>query len=46
MLQLTKLPKLHKDPFDRILVCQAISLGLTILTNDPQIAQHPVLTFW
>jgi PIN domain nuclease of toxin-antitoxin system len=41
-----KLPDLHKDPFDRMLVCQAIMGGLTLLTPDPQITQYPVATIW
>jgi PIN domain nuclease of toxin-antitoxin system len=44
--QLSKLPPLHKDPFDRMLVCQAIARGLTILTPDELIKQYPVLTTW
>jgi PIN domain nuclease of toxin-antitoxin system len=43
---LSKLPALHKDPFDRMLICQAIGRGLTILTPDENIAQYPVLTTW
>ena len=43
---LSKLPVLHKDPFDRMLICQAIARGLTILTPDEQITQYPVLTTW
>lgn len=45
-LHLMKLQLLHKDPFDRILVCQAIAEGLTILTPDPLIRQYPVRVFW
>jgi len=41
-----KLPELHKDPFDRMLVCQAIVGGLTLLTPDPLITQYPVATTW
>jgi PIN domain nuclease of toxin-antitoxin system len=44
--QLSKLPLLHKDPFDRMLICQAIARGLTILTPDGLITQYPVLTTW
>jgi PIN domain nuclease of toxin-antitoxin system len=44
--QLSSLPALHKDPFDRMLVCQAIARGLTILTPDELIKQYPVLTTW
>jgi len=43
---MSKLPQLHKDPFDRILICQAISEGLAILTNDPLIKKYKVKTIW
>lgn len=46
VLQVTKLPRLHNDPFDRMLVCQAISEGLAIATPDPLIRQYPVRVFW
>jgi len=46
VLQLAKLPDHHRDPFDRMLVCQAIAHGLTILTPDPTINRYPVLTAW
>jgi PIN domain nuclease of toxin-antitoxin system len=36
----TSLPPLHKDPFDRILVAQAIVEGLTLLTADPVVARY------
>ena len=45
-LHLNRLPVLHKDPFDRMLVCQAIAQGLVILTPDSLIAQYPVRTAW
>jgi len=41
-----KLPELHKDPFDRMLICQAIMGGLTLLTPDQLISQYPVATAW
>lgn len=44
--QLTKLPDIHKDPFDRILISQAIENALTILTPDEIIRQYPVKTLW
>jgi PIN domain nuclease of toxin-antitoxin system len=34
------LPPLHKDPFDRILIAQAIVEGITLLTVDPLVAQY------
>ena len=46
MLQLLRLPPLHTDPFDRMLVCQAIEHGMTLLTPDPLIAQYPVRISW
>ena len=45
-LYLTKLPDLHKDPFDRILICQAIIAGLIILTPDELITQYPLRSMW
>ena len=35
------LPPIHKDPFDRILVAQAMVEGITLLTVDPVVAQYP-----
>ena len=46
VLHLARLPQLHRDPFDRMLVCQAIAHGLTILTPDELVAQYPVRTAW
>ena len=45
-LHLARLPLLHKDPFDRMLVCQAIVHGLAILTPDNLVDQYPVRTMW
>lgn len=44
--QLQRLPSLHQDPFDRMLICQAIANGLTILTPDKNIQQYPVSCIW
>ena len=43
---LLKLPSSHKDPFDRMLVCQAIEHSLTILTPDPLVTQYPIRSLW
>lgn len=40
-LALTKLPPIHKDPFDRILIAQAKVEGLTLLTGDADVARYP-----
>ena len=45
-VHLPKLPPLHKDPFDRMLICQAIQHELTILTPDPLITQYAIRTVW
>ena len=45
-VHVAKLPPLHADPFDRMLVSQAIVHGLTIVTPDPLVTQYPALTMW
>ena len=45
-LHLTRLPQLHKDPFDRMLICQAIIHGMVIITPDELILQYPVRSTW
>jgi PIN domain nuclease of toxin-antitoxin system len=34
------LAPLHKDPFDRLLLAQALTEGVTLLTSDAQLAQY------
>jgi PIN domain nuclease of toxin-antitoxin system len=46
VLQLSRLPEYHKDPFDRIIICQAIAGGMVILTPDTHISRYPVNTDW
>ncbi len=43
---LQKLPLIHKDPFDRMLICQAIQHNLTFITDDVAIRQYPIATYW
>jgi len=43
---LWRLPLLHKDPFDRMLIAQAIAEGLPFVTNDPLITSYDVRTIW
>jgi PIN domain nuclease of toxin-antitoxin system len=38
---LGRLPPLHRDPFDRMLVAQAIVEGLTLVTSDSAVAKYP-----
>lgn len=35
------LPPLHRDPFDRLLLAQALTEGITLLTSDAQLARYP-----
>jgi len=42
VIQLAKLPPLHRDPFDRMLICQALQNSLTIATVDTAIRAYSV----
>lgn len=41
-----KLPPLHHDPFDRLLVAQAIHEGMALVTPDCKIHAYPVRAIW
>jgi PIN domain nuclease of toxin-antitoxin system len=43
---LANLPKIHSDPFDRLIICQAITEKLMIITRDTIIPQYNVTTIW
>ncbi len=45
-LLLDRLPDVHADPFDRLLICQAIQHGMTLLTPDPEIHRYPLAVLW
>jgi PIN domain nuclease of toxin-antitoxin system len=45
-MALGRLPELHKDPFDRILVAQAIVERMPLVTKDSRIQQYGVATIW
>jgi PIN domain nuclease of toxin-antitoxin system len=40
-LAIGNLPMIHKDPFDRLLIAQALIEGVTLLTSDPLVALYP-----
>jgi PIN domain nuclease of toxin-antitoxin system len=42
VIQLAKLPPLHRDPFDRMLICQALHNSLTIATVDSAVRAYSV----
>jgi PIN domain nuclease of toxin-antitoxin system len=41
VVALESLPAIHKDPFDRILIAQAVVEGITLLTADEKLARYP-----
>jgi PIN domain nuclease of toxin-antitoxin system len=45
VIRLAQLTPLHRDPFDRMLICQAIELDMTIVTVDIAISAYPVKVF-
>jgi PIN domain nuclease of toxin-antitoxin system len=45
-LAVAGLPDHHRDPFDRILVAQALVEGMTLVSGDAKIASYSVLVLW
>jgi PIN domain nuclease of toxin-antitoxin system len=43
--RLPMLPMLHRDPFDRMLVCQALEHDLIVVTVDAILQQYPAKVF-
>jgi len=46
LVALGRLPELHKDPFDRILVAQAMVERMPLVTKDDRLHQYGVTTIW
>ncbi len=44
--RVASLPDFHRDPFDRMLICQALDESLTILIPDAEIRRYPVSVLW
>jgi PIN domain nuclease of toxin-antitoxin system len=40
-IAVASLPAIHKDPFDRLLIAQAMVEGITLLTSDQAVARYP-----
>ena len=40
-MSIDTMPPLHKDPFDRLLLVQAIIEGITLITCDAQLTRYP-----
>ncbi len=45
-LKVAGLPEIHRDPFDRLLVAQAIAEGLHLVTADRELGNYPVKVVW
>jgi PIN domain nuclease of toxin-antitoxin system len=45
-IEMAKLPPIHRNPFDRLLVAQARHEGLTLVTRDPIMRRYPIETLW
>jgi len=46
IFKLEDIPYFHKDPFDRILIAQAISENLILITDDKYIKKYKIKTIW
>jgi PIN domain nuclease of toxin-antitoxin system len=46
VLALEQLPAHHKDPFDRLLVAQALVEGAVLVSKDPVFASYPITVHW
>ncbi|HEY3276312.1 MAG TPA: type II toxin-antitoxin system VapC family toxin [Syntrophorhabdaceae bacterium] len=46
VLHVGRLPPIHRDPFDRIIIAQSIIEKMPIITKDPDIRKYKVKTFW
>lgn len=44
--ELGTLPDLHRDPFDRILVAQALVEKIPLVTGDQAVRSYPITTIW
>ncbi len=45
-LQLKNLPPHHKDPFDRLLISQAVVEGMTLITSEAEFSKYQVNLLW
>lgn len=46
LMELGRLPEIHKDPFDRILVAQSIAEQLPLITKDADLARYGIEIIW
>jgi PIN domain nuclease of toxin-antitoxin system len=43
---LDRMPPIHKDPFDRLLIAQAMAEGWVLVTSDATFRKYPTPTLW
>ena len=46
LTQLASLPFHHRDPFDRLLIAQAMADGMIIVIRDPEFSKYPANVLW
>ena len=46
LISLEKLPDIHHDPFDQLLICQAINNNMTIISPDLEIKKYSIHVIW
>jgi PIN domain nuclease of toxin-antitoxin system len=46
LLPLVRLPMIHKDPFDRLLVAQTLHERMSMVTSDENLAKYDVQVVW
>jgi PIN domain nuclease of toxin-antitoxin system len=46
MIRSVALPDFHKDPFDRLLIAQALQHSMILVSKDALVAQYDVPTIW
>jgi len=46
IIEVNRLPHHHRDPFDRMLIAQAISDDLTLVSNDRKFAEYDCRILW
>ena len=46
LLALERLPMHHRDPFDRMLICQSLGENVPIITSDPMFKRYSVEIIW
>ncbi len=46
ILAAASLPDIHRDPYDRMYIAQALAEGVPLVTIDPDIWKYPLETIW